>query len=288
MVIPRPGNPHVITGDTLPITLCHEFCGRIAESTPAGIKGAGGKPLRPGMPVMVDPRLNCRSCSICTDLKSSNICESWGFRGLSGGGGGFAEQCAVNADYVYALPDNIDLRNVALIEPLAVGRRALTQSGVSAGDWSTKSILVLGGGPIGIALMHNLRAYGATKILLSEPTALRQEQCSAIADQVLNPAKVKVPEECRRLTEGTGVDIVFDCAGVGPAMRDGMDALRRQGTYMNVAGWETPFEIPMQHAMLKEIVIRMIMAYDEGDFAETVADFVSGQCDNETMTEGCI
>lgn len=52
--------------------------------------------------------------------------------------------------------------------------------------------------------------------------------------------KVKIGDECRKLTGGIGVDVVFDCAGTPAGLDAGMDALRTRGTYVNVAGWEKP------------------------------------------------
>ncbi|KAK0884512.1 hypothetical protein LTR87_001855 [Friedmanniomyces endolithicus] len=283
VVIPTASHPHALTGESLPVVLCHEFCGRVA-SLPDGssgvqgeVKGAGGVELREGMKVMVDPRQNCQACSTCCEMRSSNICPKWGFLGLTGGGGGFAEYCAVRADMCYPLPESVDLADAALIEPLAVGRRALTQSGVLGGEWREKAVLVLGGGPIGVAVVWNLKAFGAERVFISEPTALRQRQCRGLVERVFDPRVEGVAEECRKLTGGEGVDVVIDCAGVGPAMRDGMDALRRKGTYVNVAGWETPFQLPMQYFMMKELVVRCTLAYDDADFADTVADFIAGK-----------
>ncbi|KAK5146163.1 hypothetical protein LTR32_002203 [Rachicladosporium monterosium] len=175
------------------------------------------------------------------------------------------------------LPESVDLADAALIEPLAVGRRALTQSGVLVGEWKEKAVLVLGGGPIGVAVVWNLKAFGAERVFISEPTALRQRQCRGLVERVFDPRMEGVAEECRKLTGGEGMDVVIDCAGVGPAMRDGMDALRRKGTYVNVAGWETPFQLPMQFFMMKELVVRCTLAYDDADFADTVADFIAGK-----------
>jgi len=213
VVIPTEKRPHPITGASLPVVLCHEFCGRLA-SVPDGLKGPGGAELKQGMKVMIDPRQNCQACTACVDMRSSNMCPSWGFLGLTGGGGGFTERCAVRANMCYPLPDSLDLANVALIEPLAVGRRALTQSGIAADGWSDKHVLVLGGGPIGFSVLLNLKAFGAKSTYVSEPTALRQEQCQPLATRVFNPMRESVAEECRKLTNGEGVDLVIDCAGV--------------------------------------------------------------------------
>lgn len=186
---------------------------------------------------MVDPRFYCKSCHRC-DSAQTNICTQWGFRGLQGWGGGFSELVAVDEDMCYALPDSIPLSHAALIEPLVVGRHALKSSGFeSFGD---SSVLVLGGGPVGLAVILNLRAQGVKRVYVSEPTLKRQLQTADYADEVFNPLKIKVGDRCRELTDGQGVDLVFDCAGIPAGLKDGMDALKPKGTYVNVAGWEQP------------------------------------------------
>ena len=237
---------HSITGEVAPITLGHEFCGRVAQ-LPDGYKGD----LKVGAPVMVDPRINCRSCTACLGSSSgtnavkgcggrtSHLCKKWGFIGLSGGGGGLSEQVSVWADMCYALPDTPDiLKNAALIEPLAVARHGVQRTEIS--DFRDKNVLILGGGPIGVAVVMDLKVLGVKQVIVSEPTETRQKGVAKLVDVVLNPKTEDVPERCRELTEGRGVDVVFDCAGVGPAMMNGMAALKTQGMYMNVAGWETP------------------------------------------------
>ena len=227
-VIPKV--PHPITKEHLPVTMGHEFCGRI-------VTAPKDSSLSPGQAVMVDPRLYCRNCSRC-DASSTNACRSWGFKGLSGSGGGYSEAVAVDAKLCYPLPDTVDLSLAALIEPLAVAWHAVQISDIE--DWASKSVLILGGGPVGIAHIYVLRAKGCSQIFVSEPTARRAEQNSEIADHVFNPATENVGEKVRELTGGEGVHAVFDCAGVQKAMDAGCNALRYKGTYMNVAGWETP------------------------------------------------
>lgn len=208
----------------------HEFCGRI-------VSAPKGSNLAPGQAVMVDPRIYCSNCSRC-DVSSTNACRSWGFKGLSGSGGGYSEAVAIDAKLCYPLPDSVDLSLAALIEPLAVAWHAVEISGIS--DWTSRSVLILGGGPVGIAHIYVLRAKGCKQIFVSEPTSTRATQNKEIADQVFNPLTENVGDRSRELTGGEGVNAVFDCAGVGRAMDAGMDALRYKGTYINVAAWETP------------------------------------------------
>ncbi len=182
----------------------------------------------------VNPTIFCRKCGRCKE-GNTNGCGILGFKGLSGGGGGFSERICVDARLCYALPEDVDLRLAALVEPLAVGWHAVATAGVS--DWEGQSVLVLGGGPVGVATILVLRVFGCKTVVVSEPTEVRKEQVKSIADVVLDPVKDDVGEKCRELTGGEGVDVVFDCAGNQNGFVAGMDALRFRGTYMNVALW---------------------------------------------------
>ncbi|KAF2651078.1 GroES-like protein [Lophiostoma macrostomum CBS 122681] len=267
MTIPRKERPHAITKEHFPVTMGHEFCGRVS-------KAPSGSNLSPGQVVMVDPRIYCGSCTRC-NAESTNACHSWGFKGLSGSGGGFSEAVAIDAKLCYPLPDSVDVALAALIEPLAVAWHAVELCNVS--DWSTQSTLIVGGGPVGIAHIFVLRAKGCKQIYVSEPTSLRAEQNRQLADEVFNPLITNVAEKCRELTGGEGVDVVFDCAGIQKGMDAGMAALRYKGLYMNVAGWETPMVVPQYHLLLKELTLKASMAYDDKHFAETVNAFVAGK-----------
>lgn len=278
LAIPKKDQPHSLTGGHVPVTLGHEFCGYVRGVT-SGMKDANGTDLKDGMPVMVDPRINCATCHSCK-AGSSQVCKQWGFLGLSGGGGGggFSDTVAVRADMLYVLPEGTPLDQAVLIEPLAVARHALSVTGTPKDDWKNLSVLVVGGGPVGFAVLCNLHALGCTEIFVSEPTAIRQQHCQSWAKAIFNPTAQTVPEECRtRTKDNAGVDVVFDCAGIPAGMRDGFSALRPKGTFVNVAGWETPFQIPFGDFMGKELTIKATLAYDEKDFGATVKDFVDGK-----------
>jgi len=191
---------------------------------------------------MVDPRLNCQTCPACT-AGTSNLCENWGFLGLNGGGGGgagFSELVNVQSRMCHVLPDDVDLNSAVLIEPLTVARHALAASGIE--DFSKLTVLVLGGGPVGLAVLYNLRAKGVGRVFVSEPTARRSAMVKdlGLAEAVFNPVTGDVPGDCKAKTDGRGVDVVFDCAGIPAGLKAGMEAVRVRGVYVNVAGWEAP------------------------------------------------
>ncbi|KAH7127190.1 chaperonin 10-like protein [Dendryphion nanum] len=265
--IPTKERLNALTNELPPVTMGHEFCGRI-------ISAPKNSNLKPGQPVMIDPRIYCRSCSRC-DISQTHGCRSLAFKGIHGTGGGFSETIAVDATLCHVLPESVDLRFVALIEPLAVAWHAVKISGTN--EWDEKAALILGGGPVGIATVMVLRALGCKKIYVSEPTALRAEQNKGISDEIFNPAKENIGERVRELTNSEGVDVVFDCAGVQRALDAGMDALRFRGTYMNVAVWETQCVVPLMLMLAKEITLKASLAYNDKHFKETVDAFVAGK-----------
>ncbi|KAF2221165.1 L-iditol 2-dehydrogenase, partial [Elsinoe ampelina] len=274
--IPPPSRPHPITNSHLPCPMGHEFCGVVAgPSDEPPLTSANKLPLNPGAKVVVDPRIYCAlpTCPSCS-TGATNSCPKWGFHGLSGCCGGFSSYVAVESRMCYVLPESTDLSFAALIEPLAVAWHAVKVAGM---EIRGKTALILGGGPIGIALCYVLRVWGAGKLVVSEPAKVRREWVERVADLVVNPVEVKVAEECKRLTEGKGVDVVFDAAGVERGLKDGVEALRYGGTYVNVAGWETPFAIPWFPFMLKDMKVQGSMAYNDEDFAETVKAYAEGK-----------
>jgi threonine dehydrogenase-like Zn-dependent dehydrogenase len=232
LISPR-DEPHALTGAHMPVTMGHEFCGRVRQ-LPNGYHGS----LTVGQSVMVDPRIPCRSCKTCKDI-STNFCPRIGFLGLNGQGGGLSETVAVDVKMCYALPEDADLGLAALIEPLSVARHAVRVSGLT--DFSNTRVLILGGGPIGQAVALTLKIKGRLQVIVSEPAGLRREQIKHLSDAVIDPITQDIVAECQFLTFESGIDLVFDCAGAPSAMNAAFDALKVRGIYVNVAvAWESP------------------------------------------------
>lgn len=215
-----PTQPHPLTGEQIPLTLGHELCGRV-RNPPVGSR------LKNGEPVMVDPRIHCGDCRPCNGGLTA-CCEKLGYVGGSTGGG-YGERVVVKESALYSL-GNIPLEYAAVIEPISVVHHAVKESYIK--DWSDKTVLVLGGGPIGFALLLDLWAHGATKVIVSEPAKIRREQVGGIAQAVIDPTKEKVGDRCRELTHGKGIDVVFDCAGVPVGLEAAFDALAYEGHYV--------------------------------------------------------
>lgn len=226
-LIPKPSSPHVLTGESIPIPLGHEFSGVVHEV------GEGVTDLKPGDKCCVIPTIYDGDCRSCVN-GLPNCCDRFGFIGLSGWGGGMSEYTLVPAEYIEKLPDDFPLDIGALVEPLSVGWHAVQASPYKDGD----NVLVLGGGPIGLSVVLALLGKGCTSIMVSETSKRRRQFALDFgAHHVIDPSAVDVVEEVKKLTKGQGADVAFDAAGVQVAVYSGIKAVRPKGTFVNIALW---------------------------------------------------
>jgi len=80
---------------------------------------------------------------------------------------------------------------------------------------ATDSVLILGAGPIGLAILLSLKAQGVSDVLVSELSPARQKMASDLgAIQVLDPSKEDIATACLNAFDGEGAHVAFDCAGV--------------------------------------------------------------------------
>ncbi|QDS73804.1 hypothetical protein FKW77_005945 [Venturia effusa] len=259
-----PTTPHPITQEKVPLTFGHEFSG-IVDSV-----GEDVTKYKKGDRVVIQPIIYDNTCGAC-QAGQINCCYKGGFVGLSGFGGGLADFIVLDQTYLYHLPYNVPLEIGALIEPLAVAWHAVNMSNFEPGQ----SVLILGGGPIGLAVLQTLLARGASKIIVSEMAAARKQFARDFgATHVLDPTKDDIVASCRSLCEDQGVHIVFDAAGVQAGLDQAVDAVRARGTIVNIAVWEKPCTIHPNKLVFKERKYLGIATYVDGDFQE-VMDAIS-------------
>jgi D-arabinose 1-dehydrogenase-like Zn-dependent alcohol dehydrogenase len=93
-----------LTGEKLPVTLGHEFSGTVEEV------GLGVTKFKVGDRVVLEPVISCydHKCSSC-ESGHWNCCEKGGFVGISGYGGGFAEEIVLDEKYLNTLPEGVSL-----------------------------------------------------------------------------------------------------------------------------------------------------------------------------------
>ncbi|MFJ8927553.1 alcohol dehydrogenase catalytic domain-containing protein [Streptomyces sp. NPDC102364] len=216
--------PHPLTGQEPPLALGHELSGTVvALGGPVPGIGIGDR-------VAADPVWSCGSCWWCV-RGEYHICPRSGSVGLASPGG-FAERVTVPLTGLTRLPDNVSDEHAALAEPLAVGLHAVDRAGVRPGD----NILVLGGGPIGTAVVMAARLAGVSGLYVSEPLAGRRELLHGIGvTEVFDPGVTDVRREVFLRTARIGPDVVIDATGI-PALAAQAVATVRRGGRVVLAG----------------------------------------------------
>jgi (R,R)-butanediol dehydrogenase / meso-butanediol dehydrogenase / diacetyl reductase len=260
----------------------HEFAGRVVEAP--GVEG-----LVAGQRVTVRPLLPCRRCAACR-AGEIQLCEVGTGKSIGyGHRGAFAERIlvpeAVVGEIVFPLPDAIDDRAAALIEPLAVGLHAVHQAAPATGA----TALVLGAGPIGLGVIAFLRRAGVGALFVSDPSSRRREAAAGFgADHLIDPRVEKPVAAVAAITgpgaygRGARADVVFDCAGVGPALADAMSCVRSGGTVVFCAMYGEKVDFRPDIVTMKEITLRGAMGYKD-EFGEVIEALAAGAIDANAM-----
>jgi len=178
--------------------------------------------------------------------------------------GGLAPQLVTTAKTLHPIPDQMGRVESGWIEPAAVALRAVRL----VGDLSGRSVLVVGGGPIGHVVCRLARHLGAASVWLAEPSAERRRYADASkVDGVFDPTVE------RNAVEALDVDVVIECSGNEHGARMGIAALRRQGTMIVLGGGVHTGLDPMV-ILLKELRVQGSYTYvDEfDDVTQLLAD----------------
>lgn len=264
--VPESG-PHRVTGDQVPITLGHEFAGTVSEV------GAGVTRVSVGDRVAVEPLMYCGQCAQCR-LGMYHLCRNLAIIGIHGLSGGFSARALVPQFTVHKLPDSVPTDIGALVEPLAVAWHSIRTVGFRPGQ----SALVLGAGPIGLATLLCLRAFGASQVYVAVRRAGERKSRAALlgADAVLDSSEADVVESVLSLTDGIGVDAVFETSGSQEAMDTALAAVAVSGWISSVAVWPEPGRFDFMNLLLKEVHLVGSMCYAH-DFEPVISALADGR-----------
>ena len=204
-----------------PRVMGHELSGHVV-SAPAGSR------LAEGDQVYVMPYLSCGSCVACRQGKT-NCCTRIEVLGVHRDGG-MSEYLALPERFVFRT-EGLSLDDAAMIEFLAIGAHAVTRGAVAAG----KRVLVVGAGPIGMAVMLFSALKGADVTVL-DARADRLRFCR----EALGIARtVELGADDKALlaacTNDEFFDVVFDATGNIAAMERGLEFVAHGGTYVLVS-----------------------------------------------------
>ncbi|OBH55078.1 zinc-binding dehydrogenase [Mycobacterium sp. E2479] len=190
--------------------------------------------------------------------------------------GGYAERMLLSAPLLLAIPNGLDFKHAALTEPMAVGLHAVNKSNIARGE----PALVLGCGPIGIAIIAALRLRGVETIVASDFSPTRRELANAMgAHQTLDPAQGSPFDTAKPA-------VVFEAVGV-PGIIDDVLLRARPGTRLVVAGvCMQPDTMHPFFAIAKEINVQFVLAYTPEEFGDSLRALAEGDIDVSPLITG--
>ncbi|MEA3485470.1 MAG: scyllo-inosose 3-dehydrogenase [Candidatus Aerophobetes bacterium] len=220
-----------------PCTLGHELSGVVAKAGKLAINKRTGKRYTEGEAVTSEEMLWCASCRPCAD-GYPNHCERLQELGFTCDGA-FAEYVKVDARYLWSLEElrgrysdeDIFLAG-SLTEPTSVAYNAVIErgEGIRPGD----NVVILGGGPIGLAAVAILKRAGAARVILSEPSKPRADMGKRMgADYLINPLKENFTERVLEITEGMGAKLYLEATGLPDKVFPDIEQSIWQGKQIN-------------------------------------------------------
>jgi threonine dehydrogenase-like Zn-dependent dehydrogenase len=207
--------------------------------------------------------------------------------------GGLSELMVLPSEALVEVPLDVDPHHVALAEPLAVGIRAVA---CAQRDGGTGPYLVLGCGPIGIAVILALRAQGLGPIVASDLSPTRRALAEQIgSDIVLDPSS-PVYEEWAKLGASGGLPsplidegspptraTVFECVGIPGILASIINGAAPHSQIISVSGCIQPDTFLPVTALVKELTVHFALAYRPSEFVESLRRITSKAIDVEPL-----
>jgi len=232
---------------TPPLVMGHEFAGTVVEV------GEGVDRAWLGKRVAVNPIVGCGDCRYCR-AGDRNLCPDRYLVGI-GVPGGFAVSTAVPERCLFEVPEGLDARLGALVEPLANGVHAI-RKGVPEG---AATAVVIGAGTIGLACLQAALIQGVEEVVVLERHPTRRGHALELgAHEAFASGDELKP----------GVDLVFDAAGSDATRQLAIDLLAPAGTAVFIGLHSDQTSLPWQRVIRGNQTIRGVFGYSDGDFRQ--------------------
>jgi L-iditol 2-dehydrogenase len=216
---------------TPPLVLGHEYTGVVEDV------GRGASRRLVGRAVACEPSYGCGRCAEC---REGRISQCPGATRV----GGFAERVALPVECLHPLPAGLDPVTAAMTEPAACCLAGLEMFRMPAGA----TVVVIGGGIMGLLTMVLAKRRGARRLVLSDPIEERRATARKLgASVVVDPAHESLRERVLALTKGRGADVVCEAVGKPELVAESFALVRPTGVVqlvgVNPRGSRLPLDL---------------------------------------------
>jgi threonine dehydrogenase-like Zn-dependent dehydrogenase len=265
------------------VVMGHEFCAEILDFGPGTAKD-----LKPGT----------RVCSVPMTFRGGQV-KTIGYS--NDVPGGYSENMVLFEPMLLEVPNGLSTELAALTEPMAVGHHA-----VQMAKMTNEIPLVVGCGPVGLAVISALKVLGVGPIIAADFSSTRRSLAETMgADVVVNPADNSPYESWKEYAskDAAGLDlppdlltqqqtfregVFFECVGI-PGVIDQMMVGAPRGCRVVVVG------VCMEHdhfrpliGINKELNLQFVLGYTADEFAETLSSIAEGKLNAEPLITGSV
>jgi threonine dehydrogenase-like Zn-dependent dehydrogenase len=196
--------------------------------------------------------------------------------------GGYADKMRLTAALCMKIPNGLDHRRAALTEPMAVGRHAVARAAVTPAE----SALVLGAGPVGLAVVAELRRLNIETVVVSDYSPRRRAVALAMGATVAVDPAHEDPVAALTAADPKRVPVVFDAIGVPGTLEAVIKAAPAMGRVCVVGSCMQPDTLRPLVAQAKQLTIVFSFAYDPFEFGDTLRAIAEGEIDVAPMITG--
>jgi 2-desacetyl-2-hydroxyethyl bacteriochlorophyllide A dehydrogenase len=236
-----------------PRVIGHEAAGEIVET------GKNVSDWKVGDRVVVRP---LKVCGVCAECKSGNenVCRSVKYLGIEAEGA-FQKFWTVDKSILHRCPDDVDFKEAALVEPLAVCAHAIKRSEIKSGE----NAVVIGGGPIGIMTALLLKERNVN-VLVSEIDSGRIANCRSLGIDTVNPAETDLAQKVNEHTRNCGVEVVFEASGSQAGLHTAPGLIKPNGRLVTIATYSKNMELDIRQLHYRQVKLVTTRAYQKDDF----------------------
>ena len=252
---------------TLPYAPGHEVSGTVTAVGP-------GVALAEGTRVTLEPFLPCWECKQCL-AERQNLCERLRFFGCAHPQGGMADYFTIDQRRLHVIPDELDWRQAAFIEPLGTPVHAARLVGGLQG----RTVAILGTGTIGLLTLQVARALGAARVVMTARSDRSRARAAKFGPDAVVDATDPGAAGLVRDALGESADVVYDCVAEQSTIDQALAMADRGGTVVVVGVPPAPVTIPLPMIQDSQLRVQGSATYLPADFADAISLLTSGAVD---------